>query len=79
MLSVLHTLTGNEFVGLEVRRRLKKAAHVGRKVAIVILVVILLVFTRIITLREGGRVSNTSAATTYSTTGFNFIHLGQHL
>ena len=47
MLSVLHTLTGNEFVGLEVRRRLKKAAHVGRKVAIVILVVILLVFTRI--------------------------------
>ena len=32
MLSVLHTLTGNKFVGLEVRRRLKKAAHVGRKV-----------------------------------------------
>lgn len=28
---VLHTLTGNEFVGFEVRRRLKKAAHVGRK------------------------------------------------
>ena len=32
MLRVLHTLTGNEFVGFEVRRRLKKAAHVGRKV-----------------------------------------------
>ena len=32
MLSVLHTLTDNKFVGLEVRRRLKKAAHVGRKV-----------------------------------------------
>jgi len=28
---VLHTLTGNEFVGMEVRQRLKKAAHMGRK------------------------------------------------
>jgi len=31
--------------------------------------------------RQGGRVSNTSAATTFSTTGFNgcyLIHLGQH-
>ena len=32
MFSVLHTLTGNEFVGMEVRQRLKKAAHMGRKV-----------------------------------------------
>ena len=43
MLRVLQTLTSNQFVGKEVRRRLKKAAHVGRKVTVVTVITIVII------------------------------------
>ena len=42
VLRVLQTLTSNEFVGKEVRRRLKKAALVGRKVTVVTVITIVI-------------------------------------
>ena len=43
VLRVLQTLTSNEFVGKEVRRRLKKAAHVGRKVTVATVITIVII------------------------------------
>ena len=48
MLRVLQTLTSNEFVGKEVRRRLKKAAHVGRKVTVVTVITIVIIVITIV-------------------------------
>ena len=48
VLRVLQTLTSNEFVGKEVRRRLKKAAHVGRKVTVVTVITIVIIVITIV-------------------------------